>query len=306
MSASQIPRYHADLGEFRLACFVESPTDERLANLTRSGALAGLEGHEYTVLHFAKRASVHLIRSGDPSWFECATSALDQIEWAVVDSRDVDVTLGVMAHGLWEVSEAPRLLWNRARGVVQQVLAERMARVERSDDPRITSGYRVVRSGTVKGLMRRTYRAFDPTTDLVGLALRLTELLDRTRYASRDPEEVAVLPGAWFERDDGVQARIEELRATVSLGGWLRGHGTGIANPHRLIVFVSEARDASEAAALATHARRSLGNRRVRSVVRQNVLATVIAGSFQEGVGSKETSESLGELVDLVHAGLPA
>ncbi len=291
--------YADEKGAHRLADFEECPTDDQFAALARSTALKRSGCDPYDVVHFAKRAAVRALRESAPSWCEVGITALGQVELTRIDPRDVRWSIALVRHAVEATSADPYAIWLRAVERAPNVLSPILREFLGAGGALSDWGYRQVSTENGPGLMPWGYAHFEPSVDLVGSAQRLARDIDAGRYATTDPEGGGGLPPAWFEPDQSLERRLAALRGVVTIHGSRRPRSMDEAGRgERLIVFVAEATVARHAGWLQARARHELTGRHVIALSRDRLLALVIAGSFEMGVASVESRESLQDIVE--------
>lgn len=298
MSPEQLA-YSILKGDFRLTRLSDSPIDAAIAEAAEAGRLRDSSVDPYVVLHFAKRAAVRALRNESPEWCISALRALGQTDLDEADPRDAAWGLGILWCVLGEVEPDRAALWRSISEQFSDSLQAAMAAQAQRDDVLSDWGYRVIDSAEGPGLMPWDSFPFHSSVDLVRLGLALADTLNEGPYLMDDPTGGGELPSAWFRPVSFPSRRAQMTRAVVTLRGTHRSD-PGPAQSQRLLVFVGETTTTADARWLADTAMPEASGRHIAPCVEGRIIALVVAGSFQVGVPSIETRESVGAIAETV------
>jgi hypothetical protein len=211
--------YDAVRGELDLHRFVPSSTDDRIrafvAGYTPDMQPALREEDFYTLLAFARRTALAVMRGADDAHLEEARAAIRAVDTERVDWRDVAVATALV------------------------------------DDPD-SSGYVRVEGPDGPGLVRSPLA---PTVsgDLTAIAFRLQAVIEQDVYRVVDISGGRVLPAVWFS--DNVENELAGLRATLTVAATLDPATSEEADSQQFSVFLAEAATDADAARLAAAAK---------------------------------------------------
>jgi hypothetical protein len=225
--------YDKEREDYDFASVAEGPLDRELQVLVRAfkawspdkraESQRGISMHEqYTLIHFAKRSSVLALREKSIARCEDGLLALAMIDETRIDTRDASWAVGLLAHAIETLNADRERLADQAAALARPEMAKILLRAR--ECPRLSAwGYTQIETENGVGLVRSGFARFEPTIDMIGLALRLAASLQRGRYIAR-PELAAALPSVWFEKADRSRAELllKKSRGSISIHGTLR------------------------------------------------------------------------------------
>jgi hypothetical protein len=309
-----MPTWHYDQegGDYDLAAVAERPLDRELQDVVRAFKTWTPERRaenqrrisvddQYSLIHFAKRASVLALQEHSIARCEDGLLALAMIDETRIDFRDALMAGGLLAHAIETTGADRGFLVNGAAAVATPGMAKILMRArERS----VLSGwgYAEIRTETGSvGVIRSDSRKYKPSFDMSRLALRLAANLQRGRYIA-EPVLAVNVPAVWFDeahRASGEQA-LKEARASICIQGILRKAFTDKPRAQHFVQWVAEMPSAAGANALVEYVGNDTrrGGRFVIGVASARLFCLLVAGSVVKGVESYESRESLASIAD--------
>lgn len=264
----------------------------------------------YTLLNFAKRASVFALRDHDEKWIRVALTAVAVVDAARVDERDLPLTLSLIHHSAERLGLHTTALFDAASTLAEARTSQMIRSFVRQSavdkDIAKSWGYHELPSTARVGFVRRGFDAYAPTRDLLGAALAIREAIARDRYQG-DVTLATELPAVWFPeavREDAERILARSV-AAASVYGSLHPHAHERANAQLLLIFIVEARSEQDATNL--HALAASGpfdEPATLTLHKDRLFSLIVARSFEVGVPSYETSESIKRFEGPVRAAL--
>jgi hypothetical protein len=308
-------KYDRESGDYDFASVAERPLDRKLQALVRAfkawspvqraESQRGISMDEqFTLIHFAKRSSVLALQEKSIARCEDGLLALAMIDETRIDPRDASWAVGWLAHAIETLNADRERLADQAAALARPEMAKILLRaLERR---RLSEwGYTQIATQNGVGLVRSGFARFEPTIDMIGLALRLAASLQRGRYVAT-PEIATEPPSVWFEKAHRSRAELllEKSRGSISVNGTLRRGYTEKPFAQQLVQWIVEMASAEEANALvqSVGVNARLGSRFVIGVASGRLFSLLVAGSAMDGVESYESSESLASIANETRA----
>jgi len=288
-----------------------SPADDEVRQVARAFAAAGASRRAemrddmsmndfYSLLTFARRASVFAMRSSDPQWIVDALHGIAIIDAHRIDERDIPLTLSVVHHAAVRIGMETAKKFEAAALLAEKKPAELIRSFVRGDeqykDIRRSWGHDEIVTTAGAGIISREFSPYNPTGDMATMAVSIAHIVRGDHY---EPGSVAIaskLPSVWFRTDDetGLQALLRHVRAGLTVHGRLRPEQRPLQEMQTLMIFVIELEDASTAEQLlriaASHPPREEG----RIAIREQELFCMVIGEAVMGEAAPfETGESL-------------
>ena len=256
----------------------------------------------YTLLNFARRSSVFALDEHDERWVQAALTAVAMIDAARVDERDLPLTLSLIHHAADRLELRTLELFDRAAALAEPRTSEIIRSFVRQPpvDKNIQSswGYQEIEDHARTGFVRRGFDAYEPTRDLLSVALAIRGAIARDRYQG-DVTLATELPSVWFPKAVRQEAEsiLERSVAAASVDGLLHPHAHERADAQSLLIFIVETRSEQDAATLDALAASSPPDEPATITIHKDRLfALIVARSFVVGVPSYETRESIKRL----------
>jgi hypothetical protein len=306
---SPMPAGHYDQegGDYDLVSVAERPLDRELQRVVRAFKTWAPErraenrrrismDEQYSLIQFAKRASVLALQEHSIARCEDGLLALAMIDETRIDYRDAVWAVGLLAHAI-EATDADR---DRLVDGAAAVATPRMAKIlMRAKEHSVLSqlGYAEIRTETGNiGLVQSGSKRYEPSFDMSRLALRLAANLQRGRYIA-EPELAVAIPADGFDEVHRASAEqlLKEARAGICIHGTLRKAFTDKPRAQQFVQWVVEMPSAEEANALVGSVGKDTrrGGRLIIGVASARLFCLLVAGSVMEGVPSYESRESL-------------
>lgn len=306
--------YDVAAGEGDLLRFVDSDVDLMIDELvatyrsstpTEREAMVGSIGLDdgYALLLYARRCAVRAMRAQNAAIAVDGLTAVSMIPVERVDSRDIPQPVGLLFFALGELDED-------AVGICRQVGragASEAAQYVAAFPDRFGDGFklsdwgsRAIDTPNGVGFVDQSIDQWQPTVDLLGAGLAITDLLEADKYRA-SLEVASSLPGVWIGSGPPSATRaerqplVDSARAALAIHGYLRPDTTGRPQDQMFVVFMSEMRsseDAARIAAWATEARRPASHVGFGFSVGV-VAAVVVARSTVVGVDHFETEATI-------------
>jgi hypothetical protein len=253
----------------------------------------------YTLLAYARRASVFALRSGDASLVADGLGAAAAIPYERIDPRDGLVALALLHHAGRRCGHGAVALFEAAREVGERAFASLidgfLARPASAQDLRSAWGYVEADGPFGVGLLSWGYGPWSPTVDLALTSLAIAEALRGDEYLIEDPMLGAELPSVWLSAsaDGGLEPTLERIRAGAIIHGRLRGDvGPGLGS-QQLTAWVLEADSAEDVQLLERLARTPRAGDALLCLADGALFVLVVARSVVMGVAAHETTPRL-------------
>lgn len=253
----------------------------------------------YTLLNFARRSSVFALREHDEQWVQAALTAGAMIDAARVDERDLPLTLSLIHHAADRLELRTLELFDRAAALAEPRTSEIIRSFVRQPpvdkNIQLSWGYQEIEGHARTGFAQRGFDAYEPTRDLLSVALAIRGAIARDRYQG-DVTLATQLPSVWFPK--AVRQEAESILArsvaAASVNGALHPHAHERADAQSLLIFIVETRSEQDAASLDALAASSPPDEPATITLHKDLLfALLVARSFEVGVPSYETRESI-------------
>ncbi|HJW93449.1 MAG TPA: hypothetical protein VJ901_07505 [Thermoanaerobaculia bacterium] len=236
--------------------------DDELRRVTRAFASASSSARAemrddmsmndfYSLLTFARRASVFAMRSKDAQWITDALNGIAIIDAHRIDASDIPRALSVVHHAAERIGIDAKKKFEAAASLADRNPAELIRSFVRGDekykDLRRSWGHDEIVTAAGVGFISREFSPYNPSGDMATMAVAIAHVLSGDHY---EPGTVAIaskLPAAWFRTDDetGLQALLRHVRAGLTVHGRLRPDQRPLQEMHTLMVFAIELEDAS-------------------------------------------------------------
>lgn len=306
--------YDVAAAEGDLLRFIDSDVDLMLDELvatyrsstaTRREAMLGTIGLDdaYTLLLYARRCAVRAIRAQSAATAVDGLTAVSMVPVEKMDPRDIPGPVGLLFFALGELDEdAAGICRQVGRAGTSQAAQYVAAFPDQFGDGFKLSDwmYRAIDTPNGIGFVDQSIDHWEPTVDLLGAGLAITEVLKADKY--RVSLEVASgLPGVWIGSGPRSATRaerqplVDSARAGLAVHGYLRPGTTERPEDQMFVVFMSEMRtseDAAQIAAWATEARRAASHVGFEFSVGV-VAAVVVARSTVMGVDRFESEPAI-------------
>jgi hypothetical protein len=205
----------------------------------------------YSLLTFARRASVFAMRSNDGQWIVDALHGIAIIDAHRIDERDIPLTLSVVHHAAERIGIDTKKKFEAAASLAEKKPAELIRSFVRGDekykDLRRSWGHDEIVTPAGVGIISREFSPYQPTGDMATMAVAIAHMIRDDHY---EPSSVAIaskLPSVWFRTDDetGLQALLRHVRAGLTVQGRLRPDQRPLQELHTLTIFAIELEDVS-------------------------------------------------------------
>ncbi|HET7541286.1 MAG TPA: hypothetical protein VFK05_15515 [Polyangiaceae bacterium] len=263
--------------EIRAFCgqFAASGPVERAA-LTQSLNRAD----SFALEHFAERAAVIGLRAGDADLVRSGLIATAAIDPQAVDARSAGHTLPRLYYCLTRCGADAAAAFEE----VAQLAADSMSRLIRTNAKRYAAYSSIAEMGQRElvcevasahgaGFVRRFIKPYQPSGDILGLSLRVAELLRaESKYQFYDIVSATDLPSYCFGQQQGAPDRAHDPLAVVSVQSRLRPeHESNRSRDYMqaewLNIYLAEAADPSTARQLAQTANDARAERAAMAAV---------------------------------------
>jgi hypothetical protein len=307
--------YDATRHEHDLLRPADSPVDAAVLRLVEAFDHAGTTEREdlrsrlslndfYTLITFARRSCVRALRDDDARPAVAGLTALVMVDADRVDWRDVLVALALVSFVLRELGGGVDSLFNDAISRATPGVAEMLVRFIRPSsedlDP-VNWGVRLVETTDGLGLVDTGYEFFDPSVDLLGMSLAVSDAVEGDEYRMSSPRIAERLPVVWLPGADPKAANrvVDSCVGCVVLSGRLNRGGVNPGS-QQITVFLVEAGSEDDAEMLERWA--SGGSHAALGVRHGSLFCLVVARSFVEGVAAHETADSLERFAPVLRA----
>lgn len=274
----------------------------REASTQKQGAMrdAMSSANFYTLLNFGKRAAVQAIRGDDVSFADDGLTAIAMIDLERIDSRDADMSLGLLDHALQRLgADANKSIEQASRLAVPKIAEILLYQTKRPADQRRLSSwcYEECESNRGIGFVSRGIDAYAPLLDLFPIAADIAAVINGDTYRA-DVELAVSMPPVWLQGHD--DAAVSDALASVTGGVKIDGElisEDNEKNPHRfaqlMIIFLIETGGEEFAKKLLAISKLPAKSHFRLGTASGKLFALMVAGSGQQGVDAFESAESL-------------
>lgn len=314
-------RYRHERGELGLFSIGPVALDEALTAFVRHyrGAAAderarlrdGIEVEgAYTLLAFARRATVFALRSRDAALVADGLGACSAVPYERIDARDGLVALALLHHAGRRCGAGSAALFEAARELGDVAFANLidafLARSDADRDLQAAWGYIEAEGPRGAGLLGWGLGPWSPSVDLAAITLRVASALDGDEYLIEDPMLGFDLSAIWLSAsaDPGLEPTLGRIRAGAVIHGRLRAEATAEPGSQQLTVWVLECAGPDDAALLARLARRPREGDALLGMADGPVFVLVVARSVVVGVAAHETCERVARFGSRLRAAL--
>ena len=264
-------RYDRSAGEGDLTRFVESPKDQVIESLVEEWHRSGHDNFAlvrdslamedfYTLFTFAQRVTLRAIRSNDARWAIAGARALPAVDRARVDWRDLSWAAALVAFALQRTGSDVAAVLGEVASVATTETQETILQFAAEPPTSLTEcGFEIVetRDGTV--FANTNYERYEPTNDLVAIALAVADALSEDQYQVDSLTIASGLPEVWLRgphHDIAVAATARMLACASVNASPLSASGAGMPD-QMFLVFIAEMPNSDDADAVALAARTS-------------------------------------------------
>lgn len=299
-------RYDYEGGDYDLVAISPIKLDLDIRDLTKEFTSWSLDRRNevmqiipsddlYMLIHFVKRASVLALNRDTLEWCRAGLVALSLIDETRVDWRDMKLSAGLLEHTLLSVPEVDRQMEDLVN--VSKPIAAFISQLSKVSHLR-EWGYSEFQRGDAVGLIETGSSPYNPTLDLTGIALLISEQLSKGRYITH--VEIATNPPEiWFDRKrhNDVRKKLDDCLAAATIHGTLRKkYGDDLNQMFVAWIVEMPSADDCEHLVEAVGAGTPLVDRYAVGVSEGKLFAILVAGSAQHGVEAIESPSSLREL----------
>lgn len=297
--------------ENRFWRWVDSPIDGRIETIvTDFAALGEVERNSvrvslsmddfYTLLAFARRRALAVLRGSEARQIEPAFVSLAMIDIERVDWRDLMMANSLVCYAGERIGAPVADLVSRTIQLAKPKTAEALmgqpiTRINLAE----TCGYREVRTSEGVALFDTGYEHFSPQADLERIAFECAVALENAGYEIENISLASDLPLTWLGGRDG--SAIAKMAG--SLSGCVAIHGVPRADPARrpsgqmLLVFLGEAASEKDAREIAVAAENASSSQRTElGLASRRICAVVIQKSWMADTPPMEDAPSLERL----------
>lgn len=307
-------------GELSLLHFSVVPSDEIIDEFVAGFASRGHDAREairarlgmddlYTLLTYARRTAVRALRSSDHDVAGRGVTALAIIDLDRVDWRDLAWQAGILSWTIGRIGGDIAAAFEAAASLASGETAELLSGRAQSPAAELSDwGFREVRTGDGIGLVEDDNVAYEPASDLIGLAEAVAAGMAGDSWQLSDPMTGSDLPAVWLGggTQDDTGPALRAITGCVRLRGTPSDQNLPGAHAQSLLVFLADTgEDAPAASAVARAAGPGPGSAFAGiGVAAGTRCAVMIARSFVQGIPSRETQESLERFRDVLTTAL--
>ncbi|MGH7494987.1 MAG: hypothetical protein ACREOO_21655 [bacterium] len=298
-------------GEQSLINPVKNALDSRLSELCQSYANSDMPARArirasismdefYTLLTFGRRAAVFALRERSVNWIIHGLTAIAMIESERIDFRDAVLDISLLYHAATKIGENPDKLLQDAATLSEDNVAELLTgfvkRPREEKDLKSSWGYDEVQTKDGAGFIGWAFGEYNPTLDLKSIVLEVAELISSDKYQPEFVEVASELAPVWLESKDNpsVHQALRSVLGGAGISGRLRPNAHPTYESQTLMISVLELSNESAAQELLDMSKRKrpLGYC-MFGLAKQKLFCLVVARSFEQGVETFETPESL-------------
>jgi hypothetical protein len=297
--------------ESRLWRWVDSPVDSRIAPVVTEFAVLSEEERKsvrdsmsmddfYTLLAFARRRALAVLRGSVAEKIEPAFVAIAMIDIERVDWRDLLMAHSLVCYAGERIGEPVAELVRRTVKLagpktVEALMGQQTMRIDLAE----ACGYREVRTSEGVALFDTGYERFSPQADLGSIAFESAVALEKSNYEIESISLATDLPLTWLDGREG--SAIGSMARNLS--GCVVIHGVPCADPapstsrQMLLIFLGEAASESDAREIAAAAINASSSQRTElGLASGRLCAVIIQSSWMADTPSMENEESLERL----------
>ncbi len=304
-------RYDSSQGEESLINPAKNSLDSELVSLcqrfaksdatTRAEMRSSISMDElYTLLNFGNRAAVFAMREKSVDWIKNGLTAIAMMEANRMDARDIFMPLSLLYYSAKRIGANPDQLLRDTSKLsepdVATILTGYVERPAQGKDLRTAWGYEEVQTGDGVGFIGWRNKKYQPTVDLKKVVIDIAELVAKDKYQPSLVQVAAELPPVWLrpKENPSVTFVLEKVRAGASISAGLRPNEDPSYKSQMLSIFLVEMPDEAAAKELQEISIKTRpAGYSMLGLVNGKFFCLVIGRSFQHGVPSFETPESL-------------
>lgn len=298
--------YDPSDGALDLHRFVESPTDDAVSEFAASYEKLGYEKARdvraaltmddlYTLLAFARRSALASLQSRDSPSLHNGLVALTAVDAERVDWRDVSVAAELLAWAFAQAGADHATEFQRVLQRCEPRVAETVGGIASRPASELEPGmWRAVETAAGPILVQDDFERFEPTVDLVGIALGVRDVLEADVYRVSDLTVATELPQVWLTPTDGaaLERALAAIRACVSVRAQPAPATTSTATDQQLLVFLAEVGSEEDARLIAAAAVPAKSHQAL-GLAKDRLCCVVVANAFVVGVPSFEGEGAL-------------
>lgn len=254
----------------------------------------------YTLLAFARRASVFALREQSTEILEDGLLAITMIEAERTDFRDILGALSLLYHIAARIRVGPDRAFDDAAKLAEPRVAELMAgfirRPAAEKDIAKAWGFREVETTMGIGFVHSDFSPYNPKVDLLDAAIRIAAVIGQDKYDAQTITVASKLPDVWLKETGALDLEdlLGDIQACVTINSKLRKKYHPSAESQQFTVFLAELNQTASAKRLS----RLAGSVQPEShcmlgVSSGQLFCLVVARSFVSGMTSFETGDSL-------------
>jgi hypothetical protein len=254
----------------------------------------------YTLFSFSNRSAVFAIRERNLNWVRNGLTAIAMIEAERTDSRDILWALSLLYHSARRVGADADQLFRSAAKLsepnVSKLFTEFLGGTAKEKDLRSSWGYDEVETKDGIGFIGWGFEDYHPTYDLKRIVIDIGDLVARDKYQTSSVEVATKLPPVWLESKENrsVELTLKKVLAGASVHAKLRPNEHPKSASQVLMIFLVEVNDESVAQELLGMTKQKKPtNYSMIGIAEGTLFCLVVGESFEHGVESFETSESL-------------
>lgn len=297
--------------ESRLWRWIDSPIDSQIEPVVTDFAVLGEAERNsvrdslsmddfYTLLAFARRRALAVLRGNEARQIEPAFYSLAMVDIERVDCRDLIMANSLVCYAGERIGAPVADLVSRTIQLAEPQTAEALMeqRITRFDLAE-SCGYREVGTSEGVALFDTGYEHFSPEADLERIAFDSAVALEINGYEIENVSLASDLPLTWLDGREGsaIARMARSLSGCVNIHGVPRADLAPRSSGQMLLVFLGEAaseRDAREIAAAAENASNS--QRTQLGLASCRICAVIIQSSWMADTPPIEDAPSLERL----------
>jgi hypothetical protein len=256
--------------------------------------------HIYTLLEFAKRATVLGIRKKDPLYISNGLIAIAMIDAERCDFRDVLVTLSFLNYGLQklnvEQNSIVQEITKLCDGKTKKLTEEFFQSTEKGGNVEYMSGYTAIETSKGVGFIEKRIRKYNPKRNLAKILLDISDYVYSDKYLKGQVAIGAEIALAWLSADNGSQIdkALSTTTGTAMLHTQLRSDFSPKSNMQMLLIYLSEFSDDKSEQILLEHLDKTAPKKFKRiSFVQDNILCVIVQSATVFGLEEFESQASL-------------
>ena len=254
----------------------------------------------YTLLEFAKRATIFGIRKKDQSYINNGLIAIAMIDAKRCDYRDLLVTLSFLNYGLQKLNLAQNSIIQEtvklSDGKTKKLIEEFFQSNEKSRRIEEMAGYTAIETGKGISFIETSYKKYNPKYNLAKILFEISDYVYSDKYLKGQVAIGEEIPLVWLsaENDNKIEKALTKTTGTAKLSTDLRKDFSPNSDMQMLLIYLIEFNDdKSQKIVLEQLGKTSPTTFKRISVVQDNLLCVIVQRATMVDLEDFESQQSL-------------